>query len=246
MNISKAVVLAIFIATVLCAGSSAQSTFFLDEDLEVALLSEYNFLHGFGVSSYSSYQEQDSFDNACENAIEDLNSSVFISIYIEEFRSGVNTDYSFPELSVKDSVLTLDDNIVKQDSFIVSNNAYCVVSFQDNSEAFSEANIPSFDQVRKSPIKVGNHWFALGAEDVSKYNPTLSWMRAKNEALKDLTRVLKTQIQSSVISIDDKEAELTYFKSNIIFEDIIPVRRYLSKDKFIVMIAVPENKLYQY
>lgn len=246
MNFSKVVILEILISIVLWGNLNAQSTFFLDENLEVTLLSEYNFLHGFGVSSYSTFQVQDSFDKACKNAIEDINSNVFISVYIEEFRSGVNTDYSFPELSIKDSLQTLKDNIVKQDSFVVSNNIYCIVSFDDAKKAIPESVVPLLDQVRKSPIKVGNYWFALGAVDISKYNPSLSWMKAKNKALKDLTRVLKTQVQSSVITIDDIETELTYLKSNIIYEDVIVVRRYLSKDKFIVMVAVSEDKLHQY
>lgn len=246
MNFLKVVTLKILISIVLCGNSSAQSTFFLDDTLEVSLLSEYNFLHGFGVSSYSTYQVQDSFDKACKNATEDLNSNIFISVYIEEFRSGVNTDYSFPELSIKDSLLTLEGNISKQDSFVVSNNIYCIVAFEDAKKTIAESIIPLLDQVKRSPIKVGNFWFALGAQDRSKYNPTLSWMKAKNEALKDLTKVLKTQVQSRVITIDDRETELTYLKSNIIYEDVTVVRRYLSKNQFIVMVAVSEDKLCQY
>ena len=230
----------------LCASLSAQGTFFLKENLEYSLLSEYTFLHGFGVNSYSPYQVQNSFDNACKNAVEDLNSNVFISVYIEEFRTIENTEYSFPELSVKDSLTTSEEDIVREDSFVVSNNAYCIISIKGNKKVIPESIIPEFDQVRKSPIKVGNYWFALGAEYVSIYNSTLSWMKAKNAALKDLTRVLKTHVQSSVIAIDDRVAELTYFKSNIIYENVIPVRRYMSKNKYIVMIAVSEDDLYQY
>lgn len=247
MNFYKNCTLTLVFILVLCGKSFSQGTFFLELDASLTTVGEFNYLHGMGVNNLSSYDEEASYSKACEKALSDLNSNYFLSIYIEEFRLGGQKDYSFPEISVRDTVFNFDDhNLQIIDSFAKAGDAYCTVGFQDYTTSGVKDVIPSIDDVIKTPIKVGNTWFALGASDRGHLNTNISWMRAKNNAVKDLTRVLKTMIQSSIIQLGDKEAEATYFKSNMIYEDIVVVKRYMTSDNLIVMVAIPNDNIVEY
>ncbi|MEX0843933.1 MAG: hypothetical protein WD022_01585 [Balneolaceae bacterium] len=246
MKLFKATLLLAYITLVLCDDVRSQSTFFLDKGAELGLISEYPFLHGFGAHYYSNFEPDSSFKNACEKALVELNSNLFLSVYIEEFKTGSEIDFSFPEISIRDSILQFDEHVVKLDSFLIADQAYCVVSFSDFETKSLQLELPSFQELKRRPVKQGNIWFALGAVKNSRFNQTNSWIKAKNEAIMDLSRVIKTSIQSSTITTKDRSAELTYIKSSVIFEDLIVIRRFISEDHLIVMIAVPEEQIFVY
>lgn len=226
----------------------SQSTFFLDDDeVGASLISDYSFPHGFGVQPLSSHAPDSSFKRACSYALEELNSNRFLSVYIEEFRAGGYSDYSFPELSIEDSVLTYGTEIAKVDSFALNGFAYCISSETDS--LYNTANLAGYGSIsalKKSPMKNGNTWFALGTYRSSKYNPYASWVKSKNEAVKELSRAIRMKISSSTIGDEIRSEEIAYFKTNLIFKDITVYRRFISKDQFLTIIAVDENNILEY
>ncbi|MDR9416734.1 MAG: hypothetical protein RI564_10645 [Gracilimonas sp.] len=221
----------------------------MDEDEQLSLVYQDDLLHGLGVQPISSYNPDDAFKKACEDALEDLNSNIFLSVYIEMFKSNDRTLYDFPELSVRDTVLSYENNVVKRDSFAVQDKAFCVAGITNNSTPMSRST-PPLNELMVSPVKVGNTWFAIGKAKSTKYNPTIAWMKAKNDAIQELTKVLKTSVQSLSRRVEtnstDQSAEMTYFKSNMIYNNIYNVSRYASSRSFVVVIAVRQQDILEY
>lgn len=205
-------------------------------------------VHGLGVVPISSYAEDAAFKEACEFALEDLNTNLFMSVYIEEFKSNEFTTYNFPELSIQDTVLNYGPSVVKADSFALGGQAYCVAESQGISSINSA--MPPAEELMISPQRSGNYWFAIGKAPATRFNPSIAWMRAKNDAIQDLTKVLRTSVQSRVLRFDegtrDQMEEITYFKSNLIYNNIYNVRRYVTSKSFVTVIAVRQNEVIEY
>ncbi len=249
MKLSHIVLVPILLNIVLCGISFSQSTFFLDEDEQLSLIYQNNSLHGLGVKPLSSYAPEASFKEACEYALEDLNTNLFMSVFIEEFKANDYSHYNFPEFSIKDTVLTLGGNIAKVDSFAINKDAYCIVGLRDRSAKINAA-VPPLEELMVSPVKVGNTWFAIGKAKATRYNPTVAWMKAKNYALQELTKVLRTSVKSLKKSFEQEayiqNEEITYFKSNLLYTNIHNVRRYKTHKSFVIVIAVNENDVVKY
>lgn len=245
MLLNRILILLLFFSMILCGNVLSQSSFLLG-DRNLTLVSDYDFTHGFGVEPLSRYDANKSYNKACKSALQELNSNKFLSVYIEEFKTGAYSDYSFPELSVRDSVLSFGEHIVKADSFDVAGQAYCIATIKD--DQFKKIDtIPSLDKLSKGPVKVDGVWYALGIEKGSSYNHYVPWIKSKNNALQDLSRTIVTLIQSSVINLDYIQTELTYFKSNVIYNDIVVARRFISSDnELISVIAVKESDISDY
>lgn len=249
MKLTHIILIPILINLVLCGITFSQSTFFLDEDEQLSLIYENNTLHGFGVKRLSSYAPDASFKEACELALEELNTNLFMSVFIEEFKNNDISYYNFPEFSIKDTVLTFSDNIVKADSFALNGDAYCVVRVENKPEEISAA-FPSLEELMIRPVKVGNIWYSIGKAKATRYNPDIAWMKAKNYALQELTKSLRTSVKSLRRSVEEdaytQRAEITYFKSNLLYTNIYNVRRYKTQKSFVVVIAVNQNDVVKY
>ncbi|MEX0610204.1 MAG: hypothetical protein WD016_09075 [Balneolaceae bacterium] len=244
MHISN-FLLAILFTIVFCGNGLSQNTFFL-EDSSFSLVSNYSFPHGFGAEALSQYDPDASFKKACDFALEDLNSNLFLSVYIEQFKTGANSDYYFPELSVRDSVLSFGMEVVKTDSFDVAGQAFCVASLSSKKDLASNT-IPDLDKLKIGPIKQNGIWYAMGSEPGSRYNLFVPWIRSKNNALKDLSQTITTLVQSSMISLDYNLQEFTYIKSNVIYNNIVVIRRYISPDNdYVSIVAVKDSDITSY
>lgn len=249
MKLTHIIFVPILINLVLCGITFSQSTFFLDEDEQLSLIYQNNSLHGLGIKPLSAYAPEASFEEACEFALEELNTNLFISVFIEEFKANDFSHYNFPEFSINDTVLTLDGNIAKVDSFALNRDAYCIVGLKNGPSEINAA-MPSIEELMVRPVKVGNTWFAIGKAKATRYNPTVAWMKAKNYALQELTKVLRTSVKSLKKSLEQEayiqNEEITYFKSNLIYSNIYNVRRYKTQKSFVVVIAVNQNDVVKY
>jgi hypothetical protein len=101
-----------------------------------------------------------------------------------------------------------------------------------------------------SPQRVGDTWFAIGKTRKTNFNPSLAWMKAKNDAVQELTKVLKTSVQSITKQYETDERvqmeEFTYFKSNILYQDVYNIRRYTTNISYITVIAVKHEDVMRY
>ncbi len=239
----------VLINLVLCGNLFSQSTFFLDEDEQPVLIYQSEMVHGFGIEPVYSYSAEEEFEDACQKALEELNSNLFMSVYIEEFQANDYSTYNFPELSIRDTVLTFDENIVKQDSVIINEQAVCVAAPANKSSGIN-VEIPSLSRLFVGPQKVGNTWFAVGKTRATSYNPSLAWMKAKNNALQDLTKAIRISVQSIERQLEEgdytQSGGITYFKSNLIYNSIYNVRRYTTHKSFLTVIAVKESDVIEY
>lgn len=223
--------------------------FFLDEGETLSLVYENQGIYGFGVEPIPSYNPEKAFEKACEEALRDLNSNQFLSVYIEEFKSHEYSTYNFPELSVRDTLLVIGENVAKTDSFAIQGKAFCVLSGMPSSPSITDA-MPSLEKLMIGPRKVGGIWYAIGKARATRYNPTISWMKSKNNAVKELTKVIQLSVQSLSRQLEEgartQTAEITYFKSKVIYEGIYTIRRYRSNKSFVTVIAVPENSVFRF
>lgn len=240
---------AFLINLVLCGSLFSQSTFFLDEDEQPVLIYQSESVHGFGIEPVYSYSAEEEFEDACEKALEELNSNLFMSVYIEEFKTNDYTTYNFPELSIRDTVLTFGDNVVKQDSVIINEQAVCVAALANKSSGIN-IEMPSLSRLFVGPQKVGDTWFAVGKTRATSYNPSIAWMKAKNNALQDLTKAIRISVQSIERQLEEgdytQSGGITYFKSNLIYKSIYNVRRYTTHKSFLTVIAVKEGDVVEY
>lgn len=241
--------LSLILSLVLCGNTFSQSTFFLDEGEQLSLVYQDNTLHGFGVNRATSFQTGSVYERACEEALEDLNSNLFMSVFIEEFKSHDFSTYNFPELSVQDSAFVIGVNAVKVDSFTVDKNAYCVVTNTGGRRPVAD-NLPSLEKLMIGPQKVGNTWYAIGKSKATKFNPSLAWLKSKNDAIQEMTKTIRMSVQSLSRRIEegayDQSSEITYFKSNVIYKGIYNVRRYTTHKSFVTVVAINESDVIRY
>lgn len=233
-------IFSLLISIILCGNLFSQSIFLDVSQLQP--VADYNFVHGFGVIPSDSYLPDVSREKACEFALEELNSNKFISVYIEQFKTDGNTSYTFPELSVNDTSFTFSYNIVKADSFEIAGSSFCIAA--DKHTPSKQFQIPSLEELKISPIKKNGYWYAMGVEKGSGYNPYRSWIKSKNNALKDLTKSIITLVQSSTVSSGFHYAEFTYLKSFVIYKDIMVARRYITPENELVsVLAIAESNI---
>lgn len=234
---------------VLCGNSFSQSTIFLGDSTNLTSFYKNTALHGFGVQNLSSYNQEISFEEACEDALSDLNSNLFLSVYLETFKKDDIYFYNFPELSVRDTLLSYGESVIKQDSLQINNQAVCVAGLSGGNESIT-APMPDVNELMVSPLKVGDTWFAIGKSNITSFSQSQSWMKAKNHAVRELTKVLKTSVQSLKKQFEDNStsqiSELTYFKSNVIIQNIHNVQRFTTDDLFVVVIAVKQEDVVEY
>ncbi len=242
-------ILTLILSLVLCGNSFSQSTIFLGDSTSLTPFYKNTVLHGFGVQNISSYDPGASFEKACEDALTDLNSNLFLSVYLETFKKNDIYFYNFPELSVRDTVLSYGKSIIRQDSLRINDQAVCVAVKSGGGRSVT-TSMPDVSELMVRPKKVGDTWFAIGKSEVTSFSQSQSWMKAKNYAVKELTKVLKTSVQSLKKQYEDNStsqvSELTYFKSNIILQNIHNVQRFTSKDWFVVVIAVKQEDVIEY
>ena len=242
-------ILILILNVVLCGNSFSQSTIFLGDSTSLTPFYKNTALHGLGVQNLSSYNPDASFEKACEDALTDLNSNLFLSVYLETFKKDDVYFYNFPELSVRDTLLSYGESVIKQDSLRINDQAVCVAGLSGGNGSIT-APMPDVNELMVSPLKVGDTWFAIGKSEVTSFSKSQSWMKAKNYAVKELTKVLKTSVQSLKKQFEDNSAsqvsELTYFKSNIILQNIHNVQRFTSKDWFVVVISVKQEDVIEY
>ncbi len=240
---------AFLINLVLCGNLFSQSTFFLDEDEQPVLIYQSESVHGFGVEPVYSYSAEEEFEDACQKALKELNSNLFMSVYIEEFKTNDYTTYNFPELSVRDTALVFGDNVVKQDSVIINEQAVCVAAPVNKSSGIN-VEVPSLSKLFVGPQKIGDTWFAVGKTKATSYNPSLAWMKAKNNALQDLTKAIRISVQSIERQLEEgdytQSGGITYFKSNLIYNGIYNVQRFTTHKSFLTVIAVKESDVIEY
>lgn len=203
-------------------------------------VSAYSYTHGFGVAPHGQYNTTESMQQACRFALEDLNSNLFMSVYIEQFKTGDISHYSFPELSVTDSVLAFEGSISKVDSFYKDGFSYCIAVDEMHTPQ-TVSSVPDLEQLKIAPVNENGVWFALGVEKLSRYNPSVAWIKSKNNALKDLAGTITMLVQSSQLSMDNQSVEFTYFKSFVLYKNIAVVRRFVSPGgDFVSVVAVRE------
>ncbi|MAL18931.1 MAG: hypothetical protein CL670_06420 [Balneola sp.] len=253
MKLNSILLIAVLSNLVLCGNIFSQSTFFLGQnESSPELIYQNNNLHGYGINKLSNFGGDSTlFQRACESSLIDLNSNLFISVFIEEFKSNDQSLYNFPEFSIRDTVLSLKEggNIVQVDSFVVDRNVHCITGINNGAETIT-APMPPLEDLMTSPQRVGDTWFAIGKARKTNFNPSIAWMKAKNDAVQELTKVLKTSVQSITQQYETDERvqmeEFTYFKSNILYRDVYNIRRYTTNISFITVIAVKHDDVMRY
>lgn len=253
MKLHSILLIVVLSNLVLCGNVFSQSTFFLGQNESFPeLVYQNNDLHGYGVNKLSNFGGDSTlFKQACESSLIDLNSNLFISVFIEEFKTENESLYNFPEFSIRDTVLSFDEggDIVQVDSFVVDNQVHCITGI-NNSVGAITTPMPTLEKLMTSPQRVGNTWFAIGKSRKTNFNPSVAWMKAKNDAVQELTKVLKTSVQSITRQYETDERvemdEFTYFKSNILYRDVHNIRRYTTNLSFVTVIAVKHEDVMRY
>lgn len=206
-------------------------------------VSDYSYTHGFGVAPHGQYNATESMQNACRFALEDLNANLFMAVYIEQFKTGDISHYTFPELSITDSVLAFQGPISKVDSFYRGGFSYCIAAHEMHLVQ-RVSHVPELERLKIAPVNQNGIWFALGVEKSSLYNPSMAWMKSKNDALKDLAGTITMRVQSSQLTLNNQTTEFTYFKSFVMYKNIAVVQRFISPEgDFVTVVAIREKDI---
>ncbi len=234
--------LVIVFSLMLCDVSMSQSIFSFGEQGTPDYTISKDYVHGIGIYSYNEAVRDTSIKRACNNSLQSLNSNSFISVFIEIFRQNGQKYYEFPELSVKDSKFEEADSSIIVETDIYDGNLYCFTS--DNRTAANYlSGLPELDQLKTSAVQVGDVWYAAGVSKEIRHNKNRSWLLSKNEAVKRLSKTISTIIQNRRVTIGKDVMEMTYFKTNVIFENLVVVKRFIAEDNYISIIAIREQDI---
>lgn len=241
---------AVFFILVLCGTSRAQSTFFSEVDTTEPSVIGYSvpspsMVHGFGVTSLSSYYPDSSFIEAYELAVEDLTANLLTSIYLESFiTTMLNTDYEF---AIRDSIDR--ESVVKVDSLGRDGKAYFYVSLDtvkttsDEFFAALKSSVTNWTADYFNPVETERYWIAAGHSNLSRFNPYRSWAESKLNALSSLARLLQTKVQSTTRFFNFFSREITYITSKVIFQNILVLERRFTDERCYTLIAVHKDDI---
>ena len=213
--------------------------------------------HGIGIAWYSRFNPQKGFKEAFQYAIEDLNSNIMTSVYLESYsKSAYNTHYS-DEYAITQFLDTT--TVVHVDSTVVNNWAYCLVKPDPEAiasndsievpqrfykrEPISSPPIAGWTKSDFQPGQEGDIYYAAGSHRTSKYNPYKSWTKAKLEALSSLSRYLSLNIQTTSKQLNRESSEITYTYSRCIFNNIRVIGRKSTDENVFVLVAVHKDDI---
>ena len=216
-----------FFLLVLCENVFSQSTFSLPPSENPPFLVNKDYVHGMGVYTYNDQVADTTIKRACESSMQDLHSNTFLSVYIEIFQDGNQKYYEFPELSVMDSSFTFSEEVHSVETQINNGFVYCFSSTDNSLKEFT-SNIPDLESLALAPISKNGIWYSLGITNELVNNKNRSWLIAKNEAAKRLSKTISTSITEN----------FAYFKTNIIYRNIVVAKRVIMDGKYYSVIAV--------
>ncbi len=246
---SKLFSICILLLLVLCGISNAQSTFSSQKDTVTKpsgyLIPHGTPVHGFGVTSLSSYYPDSSFIEAHRLAVEDLKANLLTSIYLESF--GTNTLNTSYEFAIRE---TIDrQSVVKIDSLSKDGKAYFFVTVDSlNAASTNDRSRPNYSNLKWTtdifnPTESDGYWIAAGNAKMSEFNPYKSWARSKLDALSSLARLLQTKIQSSFSVQDYSAKKVSYITTKVIFQQVMVLERRLKNDRCYTLIAVHKRNI---
>ena len=223
----------------------AQSIFSFGEQGTPDYTISKDYVHGIGIYPYNEAVRDTSIKEACNNSLQSLNSNTFISVFIEIFRQNSQKYYEFPELSIQEPKFEKADSSIIIETDIHDGMLYCYTS--DNSTIQNYlSSLPELDQLQTSATQVGDIWYAAGVSREIRHNKNRSWLLSKNEAVKRLSKSISTIIQNRRVSINNDFVEMTYFKTNVIFQNMVVVKRFIAGDNYISVIAIREKDISSY
>ena len=226
----------------LCEKLLSQSIYFSDTDT-LSFSIEENNLHGLGVDPINISSSNSSFTDTCQRAMLDFSSSHFISVHIEIFQNGGNKFYEFPELAIVDSTFEFSENQFDSKLIFGNDSVHCLVKKKKNDSNSLQYTIPELNMIGLSPIKLNNFWYAIGQAEELIHQKNKTWLMSKNNALKKLAKSLDTEIKSNQIQINGSLHSFGYFKTRVIFKNVIVVKRMVINSKYYSVIAVSENSI---
>lgn len=233
-EITKALFLS-FLLIMLCETSFSQSIFYLDKD----------YVHGLGVAAYNEELPDTTITQACESSIQDLQSNIFLSVYIEIFQENGASYYEFPEFSILDSTITYKKDSHLIETEIYDGFVYCFTSDDQFSQNYL-SNVPSLESLELSPVNKNGIWYALGSYTELVNNRNKAWLLSKNDAANRLSKTKSTSVQTKRVQINNDNTSFTYLKTNIIYTNLVVVQRIIKDGKYISIIAVKEEDITTY
>ena len=202
------------------------------------------FVHGVGIASYNSRNEQDSFDEAFLLAIEDLNSNAFACVTIEDFIS--ERDY-YKEEEVAITEKYNFKNVVKVDSSISGGFVFMMVSVEKKSLK-TKKNVNANTSFRLSSdntvtVTTQDKLMAKGSGSPARINVYEAWALSKRASLRVLAGLTDMNVRSLDKKTTDYYNKITYVKSRISLRNIRVVKRWIENDEFCTVLEVSNSYL---
>ncbi|MEQ9353705.1 MAG: hypothetical protein RJQ00_14100 [Vicingaceae bacterium] len=224
--------------------SYSQSIFDFSPDSTFEYDLTTNFINGIGVAFAGSYSKDEAFAEACKNSLLSLSSNNFLSVFVEIFKQNDSYYFEFPEFSIETDPDSITMSYSDSLSSSFDDDIFCITS-NGKQGVPPSINIPELKDLEQLPRKVGNTWFAFGKEPISKYDHQSAWLKAKNNALKNLAKVYSITIKSIEYNVEGLSENLgfTEFKTNILFEDIIVLKRMIIGGHQVVIVVIDESNI---
>lgn len=217
----------------LCDNLLSQSIFF---EYPVHTITK-NYVHGMGVHPYLESVKDSATARSCDNSIVSLRSNDFLSVYVEIFNKNNILFHEFPQLAIERERINVDSlNMVE--TLVLNDEVYCFTDVPNKSISLNIQS-PPIDTLLKSPVNIGGVWFSFGSAPIFIHNKQASWLRAKNDAAKQLAKQITTSVRILEVNSSNPNS-LTYLKSNVIFKNIVVHKRFIYESHYGVVIAVPE------
>ena len=204
-----------------------------------------NIIHGIGFAKLSEFNPDRSFLEARKKAIIDLEASLLTSVYLEYYGTELRSSLE-AEFGISDTLLA--PYITMVDSTIVEDWAIYYVRHIENNTSFPISVIN--DAIKKDwttelfePRIINGFWISSGLHKKSRFNPNRGWFKAKQNALKNLSEYLNTNVQSLQRIQNNDFSSVHYVTSKHIFNNIGVIGRTKIDTMYHVLVIIHEQDI---
>lgn len=204
-----------------------------------------NIIHGIGFAKLSELNPDRSFIEARKKAIIDLEASILTSVYLEFYGTELQSSLE-AEFGISDTLF--DSEIAMVDSTTIEDWAIYYVRHIENNISFpisviNDAIETNWTTELYEPRIINGFWISSGLHKKSRFNPNRGWFKAKQNALKNLSEYLNTNVQSLQRIQNNDFESVHYVTSKHVFNHIGVVARKVIDEIYHILLIIHEQDI---
>lgn len=218
----------------------------LSPPTEVVSIPSPTQIHGAGFARLSSFNPDRSFQEARQNAITDLESSLLTSVYLEYYGDNTISSKLRAEYGISDHLMANEFAVL--DSLTLGDWAIYYLSDPNTTNALpprlvAQAQNTNWTDEFFEPRILDGYWIASGYHEQTRFNPDRGWTKAKQHALKNLSEYLNTKVQSLQRTYDNDFSSVHYVTSKHVFNSIGVIDRAHIGKNYHLLIMIRESDI---